>query len=74
VFQLDKPSACPWRHSLPLSIPDGTGLLVYTYFPNRVIYRAHRRFIGPLGGYDDVRIKKLLYINCQGLFFKLNLA
>src|SRR5229473_3193435 len=36
--------------------------LVYTYFPNRVIYRAHRRFIGPLGGYDDVRIKKVLCI------------
>jgi len=30
--------------------------------------------IGPLGGCDDVRIKKLLCINCQVLFFKLNLA
>src|SRR6266852_4868224 len=29
--------------------------------------------LSALGGCDDVRIKKLLCVNCQGLFFKLNL-
>src|SRR6266849_9655473 len=33
--------------------------LVSTYFPNRVIYRAHRRFIGPLAGSSDILITKL---------------
>src|SRR5260370_25309581 len=36
----------PNGSTLSLSIPDGTRQLVRTEFPNRVIYRAHRRFIG----------------------------
>src|SRR5229473_1142612 len=42
-----------------------------TKFTNRVIYRAHRRFIGPLGRCDDVRIQKLLCINGQVQFVQI---
>src|SRR5713101_3022150 len=37
-------------------------------------YFAHTADLSALGECDDVRIKKLLCINCQGLFFTLNLA
>src|SRR6266700_7753188 len=51
--QQGRPSASHWLGSLSLSIPDGTGSVVWTKFPNRVIYRTHRRFIGPITGVTD---------------------
>ncbi|HEX9131852.1 MAG TPA: hypothetical protein VF844_06140 [Ktedonobacteraceae bacterium] len=40
VFPQGRHAASHWLGSLSLSIPDGTYPLVYTNFPNRVMYRA----------------------------------
>src|SRR6266699_2916579 len=45
---LGKPGACPWSHSVSLSLPHLPCSLVRTKFPNRVIYYEQSEGDSPL--------------------------